>query len=169
MALVKVVFVCMGNICRSPVAEGVFRHLVMQRGLSDRFHIDSAGISAYHEGDPPDQRSAEVARRRGIELTGKSRPLRRKDLDDFDYVIVMDTENRRAIDRLIGSSTARASVHRLREFDARASGDADVPDPYYGGPRGFEDVHDMVERSCTALLRHIVTEHGLAPESDEGS
>src|SRR5688500_14228619 len=97
---VNVLFVCMGNICRSLLAEGVFRHLVRQRGLTDRFEIDSAGISGYHEGDPPDARSAEVAKRRGIELTGRSRRLKRADLDQFDYLIVMDGENRAGVERL---------------------------------------------------------------------
>jgi len=158
---VSMLFVCMGNICRSPVAEGVFRHLVERRGLGTRFRIDSAGISAYHEGDPPDTRSAEAARRRGIELTGTSRPLRRHDLEDFDYVIVMDTENRQGVKRLAAGGVARAAVHLLRQFDSDAHGDADVPDPYYGGSRGFEQVHDMVERSCRQLLEHIVRERGL--------
>ena len=154
-------FVCLGNICRSPLAEGVFRHLVRERGLEQHFQIDSAGTSAYHEGDPPDARSAEVARRRGIELTGQSRPLKRVDLDFFDYVIVMDAENRSNVERLAAGSKHRAVVQRLREFDPEARGDLDVPDPYFGGSSGFERVHDMVERSCASLLDHIMQKHGL--------
>src|SRR5687768_4739324 len=133
---VSVVFVCHGNICRSPLAEGVFRHQVSQRGWSDRFTIDSAGTSGYHEGDPPDRRSAAVARRRGIELTGNARPLQREDLDRFDYVLVMDAENHAAVEQL-GRGKIGARLHRLREFDPEADGDLNVPDPYYGGPSAF--------------------------------
>jgi protein-tyrosine phosphatase len=157
---VGVVFVCLGNICRSPLAEGVFRNQVQQRGLQHRFEIDSAGTSSYHEGDPPDARSAAVARRRGIELTGRSRPLRRTDLDHFDFVIVMDRENHAAVARLSAGRTLKGRLHMLREFDPEAVGDLDVPDPYYGGASGFERVHDMVERACATLLNAIVEERG---------
>lgn len=155
---VSVVFVCLGNICRSPLAEAVFRHQVRQRGWAERFEIDSAGTSAYHEGDPPDSRSAETARRRGIELTGAARPLKRVDLDRFDYVIVMDSDNLAKVQRLAVPGTVRARIHRLREFDPDANGDLNVPDPYYEGPEGFENVHDMVERSTARLLEHIAQE-----------
>jgi protein-tyrosine phosphatase len=158
---VSVVFVCLGNICRSPLAEGVFRDLVHRRGLDHKFRIDSAGTSGYHEGDPPDARSAEVARRRGIELTGQSRPLTRGDLDHFDYVIVMDAENQENVNRLAARTKHRAEIRRLREFDPESHGDLDVPDPYYGGTHGFERVHDMVERSCEALLDHIIAQRNL--------
>jgi low molecular weight protein-tyrosine phosphatase len=157
---VGVIFVCLGNICRSPLAEGVFRHLAKQRGLADRFEIDSAGTSDYHEGDAPDARSAAVARRRGVELSGRSRPLRRTDLDRFDYVIVMDRVNRAAVARLAAGLESPARVHLLREFDPEAAADLDVPDPYYGGPTGFERVHDLVERACAKLLDAIVEERG---------
>ncbi len=157
---VAVIFICTGNICRSPLAEGVFRHLVSQRGLANRLEIDSAGISGYHEGDPPDARSAAVARRRGIELTGRSRPLKRNDLDHFDYVIIMDQENHAGVESVAGGATTSARVHYLREFDPEAGDDLAVPDPYYGGSTGFERVQDMVERSCARLLDHIVAENG---------
>jgi protein-tyrosine phosphatase len=157
---VGIVFVCLGNICRSPLAEGVFRHLAKQRGLSDRFEIDSAGTAAYHEGEAPDERSAATARRRGIELSGRSRPLRRPDLDRFDYVIVMDQENHAAVARLGAPGRARARVHMLREFDPEAGADLDVPDPYFGGAQGFERVQDMVERACARLLDTIAQERG---------
>ena len=159
-ARVSVLFVCMGNICRSPLAEGVFRHLVHKRNLADRFEIDSAGVSGYHEGDPPDARSAEVARRRGIELTGRARRLKRADLDQFDYLIVMDRENRAGVERLANGAAPGARIHFLRDFDPDAADDIDVPDPYYGGPSGFENVQDMVERSCEQLLETIVEEKG---------
>jgi protein-tyrosine phosphatase len=158
---VAVLFVCHGNICRSPLAEGVFRHLVRERGLEDRFEIDSAGTSAYHEGDPPDPRTTAVARQRGVELVGRSRPLRAKDLQQFDYLIVMDAQNRSNVERLAGTGNqARSQVRLLREFDPDANGDLNVPDPYWGGTRGFEDVHDIVHRACERLLDDIVREQG---------
>jgi protein-tyrosine phosphatase len=157
---VAILFVCLGNICRSPLAEGVFRHLARERGLEDRFDIDSAGTSSYHEGEPPDLRSSEVARARGVELTGRSRRLLARDFERFDYVITMDQEIQESVERAQSGSAKRATVQLLREHDPEAGADLDVPDPYYGGPRGFEHVHDLVERSCAALLDNIVRERG---------
>lgn len=158
---VRVLFVCLGNICRSPMAEAVFRALVRDNGLEHRFEIDSAGTSDYHEGEPPDARAREVARRRGIQLTGRSRPIREDDLYRFDYVLVMDSENLRDVSRLAVTAELRAKVRRLREFDPAANGDLDVPDPYYGGREGFERVQEMLERACRGLLDHIHTDRGL--------
>jgi protein-tyrosine phosphatase len=159
----KVLFVCTGNICRSPLAEGVFRHMVETAALRDRIDVDSAGTSSYHTGDPPDPRTISVARTRGIELSGAARQIKQSDLRDFDYVLVMDEENLARVDRLVeeGKIKVTAEVNRLRDFDPEADGDLDVPDPYYGGPRGFEHVHDIVARSCAALLEHIRAEHNL--------
>jgi protein-tyrosine phosphatase len=157
---IRVLFVCLGNICRSPLAEAVFRHQVAERGWSDRFDIDSAGTSGWHRGAPPDARSTETARRRGIELAGRSRKVIASDLRGFDYVIAMDAENRAALDELAAHSGGTAEVRQLREFEPGAAS-LDVPDPYYGGPRGFEDVHDIVERGCAGLLAHIAAQRGL--------
>jgi protein-tyrosine phosphatase len=157
---IRVLFVCLGNICRSPLAEAVFRHQVRERGLEARFQVDSAGTSGYHDGDPPDRRSAETARRRGVELTGRSRMVSPEDLRRFDYVIAMDAENESALRDLLASSGGAARVHRLREWDPQP-GPGDVPDPYYGGPRGFDDVHDIVERASAGFLEHVVRTHGL--------
>ena len=157
---VRVLFVCLGNICRSPLAEAVFRQQVRERGAEHLVEIDSAGTSGYHVGSPPDSRSARVAQARGVEITGVSRQLTRADLHRFDYVIAMDADNLREIGELRDAVGGTARVHRLREWDPQRDGD-DVPDPYYGGPRGFEDVHDIVERSCAALLDHILEEKGL--------
>jgi protein-tyrosine phosphatase len=156
-----VLFVCLGNICRSPLAEGVFRHVVEEAGLGDRFIIDSAGTSAYHAGDPPDPRTAEVARRRGLKLEHAARQVLEADLREFDYVLAMDGSNLAKVQRLRERLTGGAEVHLLRSFDAEADGDLEVPDPYFGGPDGFEDVHDMVERACRGLLRHIREEEGF--------
>ncbi|HEX8696110.1 MAG TPA: low molecular weight protein-tyrosine-phosphatase [Longimicrobium sp.] len=155
----RVLFVCLGNICRSPLAEAVFRHEVEKRGLAESFEIDSAGTSGWHIGEPPDRRSTETARRRGVELTGKSRKVAPDDLRRFDYVVAMDTDNLEVVRSLQAATRGTAKVHLLREFEPAADA-LDVPDPYYGGPRGFEDVHDIVERACAGLLDHILAERG---------
>lgn len=158
---INVLFICLGNICRSPVAEAVFRDVVRQAGLADRFDIDSAGTSDYHTGEGPDARAAEVARGRGIQLTGQARRIGPEDLTRFDYLIVMDTSNLRDVKRLADRVRPDAEVHLLGEFDPQAERDLDVPDPYFGGDRGFEDVHDMIERASHGLLEHIRNERAL--------
>jgi protein-tyrosine phosphatase len=150
---VSVLFVCLGNICRSPLAEGVFRHLVHEAHLDDRFVIDSAGTGAWHVGEPPDERSIAVARANGVTLEGRARQARPEDLERFDVVVAMDRENLRDLQRL-SADGAHARVHLLREFDPEGDGD-EVPDPYFGGPGGFEAVYRMVRRSCEALLREL--------------
>ena len=151
---IRVLFVCLGNICRSPLAEAVFRHRVEERGWTDRFEIDSAGTSGWHRGAPPDARSAEVARRRGIEVAGASRRVVAADLRRFHYVIAMDEENLDALRELQASAGGTAQVRRLREFEPRAAS-LDVPDPYYGGPHGFDRVLDQVEAACRGLLDEV--------------
>ena len=158
---VRLLFVCLGNICRSPLAESVFRHIVRREGLEHRFEIDSAGTSGYHVGDPPDARTVATARGRGVEVVGAARQFTRSDLERFDYVVAMDSENLANVRRLVNVPRSTARVHLLREWDPESRG-AGVPDPYYGGERGFEDVHDIVERSCEGLLRHILEERGWA-------
>jgi protein-tyrosine phosphatase len=149
----SVLFVCLGNICRSPLAEGVFRHLVQEEGLEDRFEIDSAGTGSWHVGERPDPRSTAVARAHGVELPGHARQVRPEDLERFDVVVAMDRENLRDLERL-SDDGARARLHLLREFDPEGGGD-DVPDPYFGGPDGFETVYAMVHRSCERLLEEL--------------
>lgn len=158
---ISVLFVCLGNICRSPLAEAVFRKVVVEAGLEPRFRIDSAGTSGYHDGDPPDARTAEVARRRGVTVAGTSRRVTPQDVAAFDYLVVMDEDNRRAVERLVASSPADAEVRLFREFDPEAGGDVEVPDPYFGGPDGFEIVHELVERSARGLLEHLADRYGL--------
>jgi protein-tyrosine phosphatase len=155
---IGVLFVCLGNICRSPLAEGVFRELALEQGVGDRFDIDSAGTSSYHTGEAPDPRTTELARRRGITLAHRARQITAEDLDRFDYVVAMDRENLRRIERLAGGRPHRARVVLLRSFEDDAA-DLEVPDPYFGGPRGFEEVHGIVERSCRGLLSYIREHH----------
>jgi len=158
---IGVLFVCLGNICRSPLAEGVFRELVRQEGMSERFDIDSAGTTDYHAGESPDARTVEVAQRRGLRLTHEARRITAGDFGRFEYIVVMDTNNLAKVQRLAERVHPDAEVHLLRSFDPAAGKDLEVPDPYFGGPRGFEDVHDMIERACRGLLDHIRSEHAL--------
>jgi protein-tyrosine phosphatase len=158
---IGVLFVCLGNICRSPLAEGVFREVVARAGLTGRFDVDSAGTTAFHAGDSPDPRTVEVAARRGLQLEHEARQVIDADLDRFDYVVAMDLSNLDKLERLAARVRGRAELHLLRAFDAEAGGDQEVPDPYFGGARGFEDVHDMVERSSEGLLEHIRGQHAL--------
>lgn len=151
---------CLGNICRSPLAEGVFRELVQQAGLQDRFLIDSAGTSGYHTGEGPDPRTSEVAARRGIILEHASRRLRAADLERFDFILAMDRENLGRIETL-AAGDGRCEIGLLRAYDESAEPGGEVPDPYYSGASGFEDVHDMVERACRGLLFHIRAAHGV--------
>jgi len=149
----RVLFVCLGNICRSPLAEGVMRHLVEERGLEDRIEVDSAGTGAWHVGEAPDPRSIDVAARNGVSLDGQSaRKVRPSDFRDFTRVIAMDGANLRDL-RGIAPEDAPAELHMLRDLDPEGSGD--VPDPYYGGDDGFDRVYEMVHRSCAALLDEI--------------
>lgn len=151
-------FVCLGNICRSPLAEGLFREQVERAGLADSIDVDSAGLGDWHVGELPDPRTRSVAQRRGITLASRARQVLAEDLERFDYVIAMDEENLRGLRRLRAEAPGRTEMRRLREFDPEAD-HLDVPDPYYGGDDGFERVHDMVERACAGLLRHIRDEH----------
>jgi protein-tyrosine phosphatase len=152
---VRVCFVCLGNICRSPTAEAVMRHIVRQEGLEDRIAISSAGTGDWHVGEPRDRRSQAVGAARGIPLEGRARQFTSASFEACDYVLAMDRSNREAILGLARTDADRAKVALLRSFDPAAPPEAEVPDPYYGGPRGFEDVFDMCEAACRALVDHL--------------
>ena len=158
--MVRVCFVCLGNICRSPTAEAVMRHLVAQEGLGDRIEVDSAGTGDWHVGDPPDRRARAVGAKRGIPLSGTARQFTAADFSGYDHVIAMDRANRDELLRMAGTPADRGKVRLLRSFDASAPPDADVPDPYYGGPGGFDEVFDICERACRGLLDHLRRAHG---------
>jgi protein-tyrosine phosphatase len=150
---VSVLFVCMGNICRSPTAEGVFRHFVNEAGLDDQIITDSAGTHAFHIGEPPDRRAAAAAERRGISLTGiQARRVSESDFEGFDYVIAMDEDNER---RLLEQAPDehREKVRLFLSF--AAVDETEVPDPYYGGAAGFERVLDLVEEASRGLLETL--------------
>jgi protein-tyrosine phosphatase len=154
--MTSVLFVCLGNICRSPLAEGVFRHLTRERGVEDLYHVDSAGTGSWHVGEPPDRRSAEVARRKGVPLEGVARQIAGHDFERFDWILAMDRENLAALE-VMRRRSGRARLHLLRDFDAER-GDGDVPDPYYGGPDGFENVYALVHRAAEAFLDYLEAE-----------
>lgn len=151
---VRVLFVCMGNICRSPMAEGVFRHHVREAGLDGLIAIDSAGTHDYHVGEPPDPRAQQAAGRRGYDLAMlRGRQVSRADFLEFDYLLAMDAANLRALERLCPPQHG----HKLKlfmEFGANVA-PREVPDPYYGGEQGFERVLDMVEEASHGLLAHL--------------
>jgi protein-tyrosine phosphatase len=149
----RVLFVCLGNICRSPLAEGVFRHLARQRNVADRYQIDSAGTGGWHIGERPDRRSAEVARRNGVLLEGEARQVLPEDFERFDWIVAMDKDNLRDL-QAMSRKGGRAKLQLLRDFDPEPE-DRNVPDPYYGGPDGFDDVYTMVYRSSMALLDRL--------------
>ncbi len=157
MSVVSVLFVCMGNICRSPTGEGVFSQYIQDRGRDEQFEIDSAGTIAYHSGQPADQRMREAAHRRGYRLDSIARPVTAADLEYFDLVVAMDRDN--FSDLVALRAGDNANVKMLGEFlpSIKASAEPlDVPDPYYGGADGFEVVIDMCERACPAIFDHCV-------------
>lgn len=152
---VKVLFVCMGNICRSPTAHGVFRKLVVEQGLSHRVEIDSAGTHDYHLGEPPDRRARQTALERGIDISDlRARLAEPRDFELFDYVLAMDRDNYRILSRLCPSGLE----HKLRLFMEFAPelGVRDVPDPYYGAQGGFDQVLDLVDIAARGLLDELL-------------
>lgn len=153
-------FVCLGNICRSPLAEGVMQHLVDQAGLSDEFHIESAGTGNWHVGEPPDPRSVSTALQRCVDLSAQRAQLFvARHLDRFDEIRAMDASNLRAIQRMAGRG-ALANFGLLLD-DAPGHAGEDVPDPYYGGPRGFEEVYQLVDAGCRGLLARLRASRSL--------
>lgn len=156
--MIRVLFVCMGNICRSPTAHGIFAQLVNDQGLNDLVHVDSAGTHAYHIGSPPDHRSQQAASRRGIDLSPlRARRVEVDDFDDFDYVLAMDNENYQNLAALCPPE----HTHKLQLFLDYAPHlhEREVPDPYYGGPQGFEWVLDMIEAASKGLMDDIRNRH----------
>jgi protein-tyrosine phosphatase len=167
---VRLLFVCLGNICRSPTAEGVMRELVQRAGLGESIELDSAGTGGWHVGSPPDERASAAASARGIALEGSARRVSRDDFFDFDLLLAMDRSNLRALRELAPGEDERKKVRLLREFDATSGADGseglvaddlDVPDPYYGVGDGFEEVLDLVQAACEGLLAQI--EAGALP------
>ncbi|XP_057484134.1 uncharacterized protein LOC130770646 [Actinidia eriantha] len=168
----SVLFVCLGNICRSPAAEGVFTDLVKKRGLDSKFKIDSAGTINYHEGNEADPRMRAASKRRGIKITSLSRPIRPSDFRDFDLILAMDKQNREdilgALERWSFRENLPADAHkkvRLMCSYCKKHDESEVPDPYYGGPQGFEKVLDLLEDACESLLDSILAEKSRIKDS----
>ncbi len=151
---VRVLFVCLGNICRSPAAEGVFLHLIGREGLEEAFQVDSAGTGDWHVGRPADPRMRAAAARRGIVLPSRARQITAADLRRFDHVLTMDRQNLRAVRGLIGPDGATARIGPLTGHCRRFSVE-EVPDPYYGGEQGFDQVLDLLEDACAGLLESL--------------
>jgi protein-tyrosine phosphatase len=171
----RVLFVCLGNICRSPTAEGLMRAKVREAGLQERVALDSAGTGSWHVGEPPDPRAAQAARARGVELESVARQVGPEDFREFDLILAMDEENLRALERLAPDRQAREKLRLLREFempplraedgariDAEGARRLDVPDPYYGGSDGFERVLAILEACCSGLLEELRGSLGAA-------
>ncbi len=153
----RLLFVCLGNICRSPTAEGAMRDLVAKQGLEREIELDSAGTGAWHVGSAPDKRATAAAALRGVALRGSARQVARADFEDFDLLLAMDGANLRELRALAPGEAERAKVRMLREFDPASDGshDLDVPDPYYGSGDGFAEVFELVHAACTGLLAQI--------------
>lgn len=151
----KILFVCLGNICRSSSAEGVMKQLIEQAGREDEFIIDSAGILSYHQGELPDSRMRAHAARRGYDLTHRSRPVCTDDFYDFDLIIGMDDRNIDDLKDCAPSVEAWKKIHRMTEYCTKFTHADHVPDPYYGGAEGFEYVLDVLEDACAGLLEMV--------------
>ena len=157
--MVRICFVCLGNICRSPTAEGIMLDLVKKANLDDKIEIDSSGTSAYHVGEQADRRSQATANKRGIHLPSRSRQFKPVDFTQFDYVVAMDLSN---YNHLMNLRTNKSqTVYLLRDFDEKSPERASVPDPYYGGPEGFDRVFDICLAGCQGLLQQIKQQHTL--------
>ena len=153
--MIKILFVCMGNICRSPSGEAVMNSIIEKNNLQDRIKCDSAGTIAYHSGEPADARMQRHAKKRGYNLTSIARQIKHYDFDRFDYIIAMDSENYRNILALDSEGKYRNKISMMMDY-ATQYDDKDVPDPYYGGAQGFEYVLDLLEDACLGLLKHII-------------
>jgi protein-tyrosine phosphatase len=160
--MVNVLFVCLGNICRSPMAEALFNHKLKDRGLADRITGESAGTAHWHIGDPPDPRTIEVVEKNGIKIQHRGRQITGGEIEKYDWILAMDAENYRDIMKLVDPKPVKVSVRMMREFDRERSG-KNVPDPYYGDEDDFEEVFEMLSESCGILIDHLVQTYGYTP------
>ena len=151
----KILFVCLGNICRSPLAEGIFAHLVSQANLSGKYTIDSAGTSSYHVGAAPDKRMIKTSQKNGIELNSFARKVEVSDFDNFDLILAMDRSNFNHLEQFALKNNKRTdNIQLMRMYDENPD-DFNVPDPYFGGQKGFDNVFDIIHRSCVNMLHQL--------------
>ncbi len=155
MSKKKILFVCMGNVIRSPLAEHLFSRLAAQAGRGDEFEVDSGGIDDWHVGELPDYRMRKVAEAHGLIYEGRARQVNQRDLRLFDLIIPMDTSNRQALYAMANSPEQKSKIHLLREYDPQGGVHASVPDPYYEGLQGFEQTYQIIERSLRGLLQSL--------------
>jgi protein-tyrosine phosphatase len=158
-AKIRVCFVCLGNICRSPTAEAVFARDVRAAGLEEHFEIDSAGTGHWHVGEPAHEQTRAIARRFGVDITHRARLFTVKDFDRFDWILAMDRQNLRTLQNMAPGEAARAKIHLFRTWEHDAPKDAEVPDPYYSGQ--FELVFHICERASAAFLAYLREAYGL--------
>lgn len=159
--MIKVLFVCLGNICRSPLAKVIFKDLVEKEGLSDKIIIDSSGTSDYHLGQPPDERAREKALENGLQLYHEAKQISKEDLETFDYILAMDQSNYEYINLIAGQfdGYTNFNLKMMRDFDKHGKGE-DVPDPYFGEMDGFQHVFEILSRSSHGFLRYLKEKHG---------
>lgn len=153
--MIEVCFVCLGNICRSPLAQGVFEKCVRDEGLEDQIRVASAGTGNWHIGSPPDGRMQETANKHGLQLNSRGRQFQSADFDNFDLILAMDDSNLILLEQLCPDPKKAENLKLFRSFDPEGHGDLNVPDPYYGGGKGFETVYDIVNRTCPKILEFL--------------
>ncbi len=159
--MVKVLFVCLGNICRSPMAEAVFRAKIEEKGLADKIYADSAGTAGYHIGEAPDERTLRVLSDNDINTTHKGRVVSRSDFDHFDLMIAMDASNYQNLLHLKQEHSSSIEIRMLRDFEPNPSGDKEVPDPYYGNMEDFELVFEISRRISDNLIEYLKSSYNL--------
>lgn len=159
--MIRVLFVCMGNICRSPLAEVIFQDLVRDAGLAGHFHIDSAGTGGWHEGERADARSIAIAAQNGHKLTSRARQIRPRDVVEHDYIVVMDKLNYTTVEQIKQNRGGGATIVLMRDYDPTPES-GEVPDPYNLPDEAFEQVYQILRRSCQAFLDSLRQQHGLA-------
>jgi protein-tyrosine phosphatase len=155
--MIEVCFVCLGNICRSPLAQGVFEKLVVEEGLQDRIGVSSAGTGSWHIGSPPDQRMQKTANKYGVQLNSRGQQFQPSDFYNFDLILAMDDHNLSVLEQYCPNPEKAENLKLFRSFDPEANLDLDVPDPYYGGGKGFEIVYEIVDRTCPKILEFLKT------------